>query len=74
MLTTPHRKNASCYEIFTEQFKEPLMPEPSAIEVEWVIDKLNCHTSPGNDQIPAEFIKAGGTAIQYEIYKLIISI
>ena len=38
---------------------EPLVPEPSALEVELAIEKLKCHKSPGIDQIPAELIKAG---------------
>jgi hypothetical protein len=38
---------------------EPLVPEPSAFEVEMAIEKLKRHKSPGIDQIPAEFIKAG---------------
>ena len=36
------------------------MPEPSAFEVDMVIEKLIRHKSPGIDQIPAEMIKAGG--------------
>ena len=39
---------------------EPLMPEPSAFEVEMAIGKLRRHKSPDIDQIPAELIKAGG--------------
>jgi len=39
---------------------EPLVPEPSASEVELAINKLKSHKSPGIDQIPAELIKAGG--------------
>ena len=38
---------------------EPLVPEPSASEVELAIDNLKSHKSPGIDQIPAELIKAG---------------
>ena len=38
---------------------EPLVPEPSAMEVELAIEKLKSHKSPGIDQIPAEIIKAG---------------
>jgi len=53
---------------------EPLVPEPSAFEVELAIDKLKSHKSPGIDQIPAELIKARGRTIYLEIYKLIISI
>jgi len=39
---------------------EPLIPEPSATEVELAIDKLKSHKSPGIYQIPVELIKAGG--------------
>jgi len=42
---------------------EPLVPEPSVFEIEMVIEKLNSHKSPGNDQIPAELIKPGGRGI-----------
>jgi len=52
---------------------EPLVPEPSASEVELAIDKLKSHKSPGIDQILAELIKAGRT-ICLEIHKLITSI
>jgi hypothetical protein len=38
----------------------PLVPEPSALEVELVIGKLKNHQSPGVDQIPAELIKERG--------------
>jgi len=53
---------------------EPLVPEPSASEVELAVDKLKSHRSPGIDQIPAELIKAGGRTICLEICKLIPSI
>ena len=53
---------------------EPLVPEPSAFEVELAIEKLKGHKSPGIDQIPAELIKAGGRTIRHEIHKLIVSI
>jgi len=53
---------------------EPLVPEPNASEVELAIDKLKIYKSPGIDQIPAEFIKAGGRTIFLEIHKLITSI
>ena len=52
---------------------EPLVPEPSAFEVELAIEKLKNHRSPGIDQIPAELIKAGGRTIRCAIHKLIIS-
>src|SRR5215469_16281959 len=53
---------------------EPLVPEPSAFEVELAISKLKNHKSPGVDQIPAELIKHGGRTICCAIHKLIISI
>ena len=53
---------------------DPLVPEPSASEIELVIEKLKSHKSPGIDQILAELIKAGGKTIRCEIHKLIISI
>ena len=56
------------------QTAEPLVPEPSVLEVELAIEKLKSHKSPGIDQIPAELIKAGGGTIRCVIYKLIIAI
>ena len=53
---------------------EPLVPEPSASDVEFAIEKLISHKSQGTDQIPAELIKAGGKTIRCEIHKIIISI
>jgi len=53
---------------------EPLMPEPSAFEVQLAIAKLKNHKSPGIDQIPAELIKASGRTTCRAIHKLIISI
>ena len=53
---------------------EPLVPEPSAFEIELAIGKLKNHKSPGIDQIPAELIKVGGRTICGAIHKLIISI
>ena len=48
---------------------EPLVPEPSAFEVDLAVEKLESHKS-GVDQIPAELIKEGGRTICYQIYKL----
>jgi len=58
-------------EIYTA---EPLVPEQSASDVELAIENLKSNKSPGIDQIPAEFIKAGGKTIHCEIHKRITSI
>jgi hypothetical protein len=50
---------------------EPLVPEPSASEVEVAIGKLKRFKSPGVDQIPAEIIQAGGETLRSEVHKLI---
>jgi hypothetical protein len=50
---------------------DPLLPEPSAFELEIVIEKLKRQKSPSIDQIPIELIKAGGRIIFSEIHKLI---
>jgi hypothetical protein len=53
---------------------EPLVPEPSLVEVEIAIAKLKSYKSPSTDQIPAELIKAGGKTLYSEIHRLICSI
>ena len=53
---------------------KPLVPETSASKFELAIEKLKSHKSPGVVKIPAEFIKAGGRTICYEIHKLFVSI
>jgi hypothetical protein len=53
---------------------EPLVPEPSLVEVEIAIVKLKSYKSPGNDQIPAELIKVGGEMLCSGIHRLICSI
>jgi len=53
---------------------EPLVPEPSAAEIELAISKLKSHKSPVIGQILAELIKAGGTTTCFEIYKFITSV
>ena len=50
---------------------EPLVPELSAFELEFAIEKLKSNKSPGIDQIPAELSKAGDRTIHSEIHQLI---
>ena len=50
------------------------MPAPIAFEIEMTIEELKRHKPSGNDQIPAEMIKAGGRTIHSEIHKLTNSI
>jgi hypothetical protein len=38
---------------------EPLLPKPSAFEVEMATEKITSHKPQGADQIPAEPIKPG---------------
>jgi hypothetical protein len=51
---------------------EPLVPEPSAFEVEMAIEKLKGQKSTSTDQIAAEFIKSGGKTIRYESINVLI--
>ena len=46
---------------------EPLVPEPSAFEVELVAENLKSHKSTGIDQITVELIKVGDRTIHCEI-------
>ena len=53
---------------------EPLVPEPSAFEVELAIEMIKSHKSLDIDQILGALIKEGGRTIHYQIHKLIVSI
>jgi hypothetical protein len=53
---------------------EPLVPEPSLVEVEIAIGKLKSYKSPGTDQIPAALIRAGDETLFSKIHKLIFSV
>jgi hypothetical protein len=53
---------------------EPLVPEPSLVELEIATGKLKSYKSPGNDQILAKLIKARSEILYSEIHKLICSI
>jgi hypothetical protein len=47
------------HDVMDIHMTEPLVPEPSLVEVEIAIGKLKSYKSPGADQILAELIKAG---------------
>jgi hypothetical protein len=53
---------------------EPLVPDPSRLEVEIAIAKFKKYKSPGSDDIPAELIQAGCKILPSAIHKLITSI
>jgi hypothetical protein len=50
---------------------EPLVPDPSHLEVEIAIAKLKKYKSPGSDQILTELIQAGGEMLLSAIHELI---
>ena len=54
----------------TEHTAQPLVPEPSALDVEMAVEKLKRRKSQGIDQISAELIKAEGRTVRSEIHKL----
>ena len=56
------------------QTAKPLVPVPSAFDIELATEKLKSNKLPGTDQIPAELIKGGVRTIRDESHKLIISI
>jgi hypothetical protein len=53
---------------------EPLVPEPSAFEVEMPTEKLKRSRLPGIGQILAKLMKAGGRPICCEIRNFITSV
>jgi len=53
---------------------DPLVPEPSAFQVEMAIEKLEIHRSPGTNQILAGLMKARTRKSRSEITKLINSV
>jgi hypothetical protein len=54
---------------------EPLVPEPSAFEVEMATEKLKkSHKSPGIVPFPVELIKALRRTIRSELHQLIITV
>jgi hypothetical protein len=50
---------------------EPLVQEPSLVEVEIAIRKLKSYKSPGTNQILAKSIKAGGEMLNSEKHRFI---
>jgi hypothetical protein len=56
------------------QTAEPLVPEPSLVEVEIAIGKLKSYKYTGADRIPAELIKGEGETLCSETHTLICCI
>jgi hypothetical protein len=50
---------------------KPLVPEPSAYEVEVAIGKFKGYKSPSVDQIQADLVQAGGETLHSKIRKFI---
>jgi hypothetical protein len=53
---------------------EPLVPEPTCLKVEIVIEKLNRYKLPCMDQILSELIQEGANELCSDIHKLINSV
>ena len=73
-LLNVHRPNRNDRDEIEIQTAEPFIPEPTLSEVEIAIENLKKYKSPGIDQIPAELIQEGGSALYSEIYKLVFAI
>jgi hypothetical protein len=68
LLKVHRASNVRQIEILTA---EPLVSDPSPLEVEIAIGTLMRYKSPGSDQIPTELIQAGGEILCFKILKLI---
>jgi hypothetical protein len=53
---------------------EPLVSDPSRLEVEIAIANLKKYNTPGSDQIPVELIQVGDEILLPAIHKLINSV
>jgi hypothetical protein len=53
---------------------QPLVSQPTFVEVEVATGNLKTYKSPGTDQIPAELSQAGGEISCSEIHRLICCI
>ncbi|KAJ4431136.1 hypothetical protein ANN_19731 [Periplaneta americana] len=73
-LLNVHRPNRNDRDDIEIQTAEPFIPEPTLSEVEIAIENLKKYKSPGIDQIQAELIQEGGSALYSEIYKLVLAI
>ncbi|KAJ4447440.1 hypothetical protein ANN_09447 [Periplaneta americana] len=73
-LLNVHRPNRNDRDEIEIQTAEPFIPQPTLSEVEIAIENLKNYKSPGIDQIPAELIQEGGSALYSEIYKLVLAI
>jgi hypothetical protein len=50
---------------------EPLVPDPSLFEFEIAVSKCKRYKSPGNDQILAELIQAGGETLLHRLHPVV---
>ncbi|KAJ4442050.1 hypothetical protein ANN_11916 [Periplaneta americana] len=73
-LLNVHRPNRNDRDEIEIQTAEPFIPEPTLSAVEIAIENQKKYKSPGIDQIPAELIQEGGSALYSEIYKLVLAI
>ncbi|KAJ4446470.1 hypothetical protein ANN_13166 [Periplaneta americana] len=69
-----HRLNRNDRDETEIQTAGPFIPEPTLSEVEIAIENQKNYKSPGIDQIPAELIQEGESALSNEIYKLVLAI
>ncbi|KAJ4437031.1 hypothetical protein ANN_17165 [Periplaneta americana] len=69
-----HRPNRNDRDEIEIQTAESFIPEPTLSEVEIAIENLKNYKSSDIDQIPAELIQEGGSALSNEIYKLVLAI
>jgi hypothetical protein len=67
-LLNVHR--ASDFRLIEIHTAEPLVPDPTPLEIVIAIAKLENDKSINSDQIPAELIQAGGETLRSEIHKL----
>jgi Reverse transcriptase (RNA-dependent DNA polymerase) len=73
--------NASAYEIQEAPSRRPYESDdgkrisaPSRTEVEDAINRLKNNKAPGDDSLPGELFKSGGTQLKSAVYELIVKV